>query len=118
MKAIKTRPFQRPLLVVLSLTILTGCSGLPSQSANIYKDLEQKVKYAYNTTIPVQQQGIIPALFKTVSVPGMDLLKNPIVFKANHRSGLTVPGIINPFTAKPKKQDPKELRYIEQFYGL
>ena len=113
MKAIKTRPFQRQLLVVSSLAILTGCSGF--QPAQVYKDLEQKVQYVYNAAAPIQQQGVVPALFKTVSVPGMDLLKNPMVLRANYRSYFQAPVARRP---KPIKQNPKELRYIEQFYGL
>lgn len=120
MKAIKIRPFKRPLLVVLSSTILSGCSGLPVQPNQVYKDLEQKVQYVYNATAPIQQQGLVPALFKTVSMPGLDLLKKPMVFRANYRPWFKAP---KPETTKHKpaqidKQSAKESSYIEQFYGL
>lgn len=120
MKAIKTRPFKRPLLVVLSLTILSGCSGLPVQPIQVYKDLEQKVQYVYNATAPIQQQGLVPALFKTVSMPGLDLLKKPTVFRANYRHRLQAPTPVSkkPRPAKTGKQSVKESNYIEQFYGL
>ena len=124
MKAIKTRPFKRLLLVVLSSTILTGCSGLPVQPNQVYKGLEQKVQYVYNAAAPIQQQGLVPALFKTVSMPGLDLLKKPMVFRANYRPRLTAldttpaPKTVQPKQVQKNKQNEKDSNYIEQFYGL
>ena len=104
MKAIKIRPYQRPLLVVLSLAILTGCSGI--QSNVVYKSWEEKAYSAYKIAAPVHKQGILPALFKTVSIPGMNLLQRPKLHRVAY--------------PQAKVTDSKEnnLHYIESHYGL
>lgn len=146
MKAIKTRPSQRPLLVVLSMTILTGCSGI--QPKAVYKDIEQTVQHAYNAAAPIHKEGLVPALFKTVSMPGMNALNRPQIFKARHlpqapaleEKPLTAAKSPKKASALPKpvvKQDKavsvkpekytkheahstpiKNLHYIEKYYGL
>ena len=106
MKAIIKRPFQRQLLVVLSLTIFSGCSGIQSNAA--YKHWEKRAYKAYNVATPVHKTGILPALFKTVSIPGQHLLKKPVAQR-----------VIYPKASAPAvKIKNNELHYIEQHYGI
>lgn len=120
MKAIKIRPYQRQLLVVLSLTILTGCSGF--QPNAVYKNLEQSVQHVYKAAAPIHKEGLVPALFKTVPMPGMDFLKRPMIMRANYRPWSKAPvkkaKPKPPMLNKSNTTSAKDLNYIEQHYGL
>lgn len=114
MKAIIKRPYQRQLLVVLSLTVLTGCSGFQPNANAVYQNLEQRVQKVYKAAAPIHKEGLVPALFKSVSVPGMEMLKRPLLYRANFARSYT-PKVQVP---KPTKTEVKESQYIEQHYGL
>ena len=117
MKASIKRPYQRQLLVVLSLAILTGCSGIQTNATSAYKSWEKRAYTAYKHRVagPMHKKGVLPALFKTVSVPGMSTFYKPKVYRAGYKK---------PVPPKVEKNKPKtntnvkELQYIEQHYGI
>ena len=111
MKAIIKRPYQRQLLVVLSLAILSGCSGMQTNATTVYKSWEQRAYKAYKVAAPVHGKGILPALFKTVSIPGVNRLYKPKVYRAGYKKP-------TPSVVKQNNTTVKDLQYIEQHYGI
>lgn len=113
MKAIIKRPFQRHFLVLLSLLAVSGCSGI--QSNPVYQSWEERAYNAYNISVPsANKPGILPALLRTVALPGRQFLRNPSIQRVSYQKSHQPPRSYS----EPVRTSTQELDFIEQNYGL
>lgn len=109
MKAIIKRPLQRHFVALLSLLAVSGCSGV--QSSSVYQSWEKQAYDAYNIAAPsVNDMSVLPALLRTVALPGRQFIRNPSIQRVSHQK----PGSYS----NPVTTNQQELDFIEQNYGL
>lgn len=109
MTATIKRPFKRHFVVLLSLLAVSGCSGV--QSTSVYQSWEKQAYNAYNIAAPsVRNTGVLPALLRTVALPGKQLIRNPSVQRVSYQRPASY--------SNPVKTSQQELDFIEQNYGL
>lgn len=112
MKAIRIRPLKRLVLLVLAANLLAGCSGI--QTSSVYQTWEQQAYSAYRVSLPGPADGVLPNIFRTVAVPGMQV--------APQRT------VVNNYIARNEAPQPQSVpvlpmpvqdqQYIADFYGL
>lgn len=117
MKAKIIRPYQRHLLALLPLLVISGCSGV--QSGSLYQQWEQQAYNAYNVSAPVHKPGVLPALLRTVAVPGQRFMRHHPSQRVSYQSAAAGP-VVNtgPDTRSPDRLSEQELNFIEQNYGI
>lgn len=109
MKAIIKRPFKRHFVALFSLLTVSGCSGV--QSTAVYQSWEKQAYNAYNIAAPsVKDMSVLPALLRTVSLPGKQFIRNPSVQRVSYQKPVSY--------SNPVKASQQELDFIEQNYGL
>lgn len=110
MKAIRIRPLKRLVLLVLAANLLAGCSSI--QTSSVYQTWEKQAYAAYRVSLPRPADGMLPNIFRTVAVPGMQI--------APHRTVVDHYNLARP--AAPQWQavpaPVQEQQYIADFYGL
>jgi hypothetical protein len=112
MKAKTIRPHKRHFLALLPLLMVSGCSGI--QPDSVYKSWEQQAYRAYNLSAPPVKPGILPALLRTVSVPGQQFLRH----HPTQRVSYPPAGTGSEPVRIPDRIDERELDFIEQNYGI
>lgn len=112
MKAIRIRPFQRLVLLVLAANVLAGCSSI--QTNPVYQTWEKQAYAAYHISLPGPADGVLPNFFRTVAVPGMQVAPQR---SAHNQYMVASNGAPQPQSA-PVSLPVQEQQYIADFYGL
>ena len=111
MKAIRIRPLKRLVLLVLAANLLAGCSGI--QTSSVYQTWEQQAYAAYRMNLPGPADGMLPNIFRTVAVPGMQVAPQRTVLNPYNLGYAAVPQ-----QPRPVALPVQEQQYIADFYGL
>jgi uncharacterized lipoprotein len=109
MKAIRIRPLKRLMLLVLAANVLAGCSGI--QSNSVYQSWERQAYAAYRVSQPGPPNGVLPNIFRTVAVPGLQVAPQ----RASNNYSIARPQAFQP---QPTQAPVQEQQYIADFYGL
>lgn len=114
MKAPIRRPLKRHFVAVLPLLIISGCSGV--QNNTVYQSWEKRAYDAYNIAAPsTKDMNVLPALLRTVALPGRQFIRNPSVQRVSYRKSVNNSKHTSVMSSQSSRN---ELDYIEQNYGL
>ena len=112
MKAIRIRPLKRLVLLVLAANLLAGCSGI--QPSSVYQTWEQQAYSAYRVNLPGPADGMLPNIFRTVAVPGMQVAPQRTAVN-NYIARTDAP---QPQAVPVMPMPVQDQQYIAEFYGL
>ncbi|MFM2317842.1 MAG: hypothetical protein RLZZ215_463 [Pseudomonadota bacterium] len=111
MKAIRIRPLKRLVLLVLTANVLAGCSSI--QTSSVYQSWERQAYAAYHVRLPAPADGVVPNIFRTVAVPGMQVAPQRTLLNPYNLGNAAVPQ-----PPRPQVLPVQEQQYIADFYGL
>lgn len=111
MKAIRIRPLKRLVLLVLTANVLAGCSSI--QTSSVYQSWERQAYAAYRVRLPAPVDGVVPNIFRTVAVPGMQVAPQRTLLNPYNLGNAAIPQ-----PPRPQVLPVQEQQYIADFYGL